>query len=722
MKNIIFENRHFKLTVGSDCKVKSFIHKPNGEEWAVADEEISLFSTTQHRPFNNEIKLAYMNKKTTYQANRLERDGDLLTVGFELAPYDAKIKVRERDDYISFELLGFEVHKGGYNSYLTMDTPPVSGFRLIQLPLAHGDSFGEWLNIIHKDGQSAAVVATSPYEVIDSEKRARCRILTADADADLKLIGAKAAIVAGEKESFLDKMNALEVDHDLPRGAVSRKNELINASAYWANHASPENIDEHIALAKRGGFRLMLFYYTSFFKEEYGYSLDGNYDLLDCYPRGEEDIKAVLSKVKEAGLHAGIHFLHTHIGMKSRYVTPVPDHRIGLMKHFTLARPLGEGEDTVYVEESPLGCQMYDGRRVLRFGQELISYESYTTERPYRFEGCVRGYNGTSPSAHPVGEIGGLLDISEYGASSLYLDQNSDLQDEIAEKLGKLYDLGFEFAYFDGSEGTNAPFAFHIANAQYRVYKKFSTPPMYCEGAAKTHFSWHILSGGNAFDVFGTDEFKDCITRFPFDEAKMMRDNFTRVNFGWWAWREDTRPDIYEFGTSRAAAWDSPITIQMNHLDAINSHPRRDDLLEVIRRWEDVRAMGLLSAEDKENLKNTDQEHIMLINEKGEYELCEYEEIKLQTKEFSAFYFNRGGESYVVCWCNTGSGELELPILSSEAVYTDELGSEPYGDIVKDGKLILHLDGRRYLRANVTKEEMTDAFRSATYFSFEKEK
>ena len=47
------------------------------------------------------------------------------------------------------------------------------------------------------------------------------------------------------------------------------------------------------------------------------------------------------------------------------------------------------------------------------------------------------------------GEIGGILDISEFGTPlSCYFDQDSDLQDELGAKLARLYNCGFEYAYF----------------------------------------------------------------------------------------------------------------------------------------------------------------------------------------------------------------------------------------------------------------------------------
>ena len=68
-----------------------------------------------------------------------------------------------------------------------------------------------------------------------------------------------------------------------------------------------------------------------------------------------------------------------------------------------------------------------------------------------------------------------------------------------------------DIAYFDGSEGTNEPFEYHIPNAQLRVYKKLKPEPLFSECAAKSHFSWHMMSGGNAFDVFPCDTFKELI-------------------------------------------------------------------------------------------------------------------------------------------------------------------------------------------------------------------
>jgi hypothetical protein len=361
----------------------------------------------------------------------------------------------------------------------------------------------------------------------------------------------------------------------------------------------------HIEQAKLAGASCMLLYYPCFFKGNGGYNFCGNYDecdLKDTYPEGYKSVSDMVKKIKDAGITPGIHFLQTHIGIASRYVVPTVDPRLNLTMHFTLAKPLSETDDTIYVLENPKNATMYPKCKVLNFGGEAISYEGYTTERPYCFYGCKRGHYGTNVITHKYGEIGGLLDVTEFGTTSIYLNQYTDLQDEIAEKIAKIYNTGFEFIYFDGSEGTNEPFDFYVPFAQYRVLRQLDREPLFTEGAAKAHFSWHFLSGGNAFDVFPANVFKEKIAEFPAEEAPRMRNDFTRLNFGWWGYFQDTQPDMYEYGTSRAAAWDSPVTV-ISNMDVYKSNPRTADNFEVLRRWEEARKTGFLTEAMKEELK-----------------------------------------------------------------------------------------------------------------------
>ena len=710
MNHIFLENDVFRLTVGEDCTAKSLVLKASGEELLATDAGTPLFSVTQERPYNNEIKLIHMNKKTTFPANRAQYEDGKLRIGFDIAPYEAVVDVKIAPAYIAFTLERFIVHKTDYD-YLLMDTPPVLSFRVCALPVRERKNFGEWLNTMWDEKGAVALIATSTHAEIDSEGYRGYRVLTADAHRDILLEGCGAALIAAKTEDFLDAVEAVEIDYDLPRGVASRRNKnKINASMYWTYDVTPDTVDKHIEYAKRAGFRMMLIYHSACFKTHYGWDLGGNYDLRDEYEGDFENFRRVLDKIKAAGITPGLHFLHTHIGIKSRYVTPVADHRLHIKRHLTLAQPLDTEATEIVVAQNPRGCPKdFEFCRKLQFGGEIISYESYTTEPPYKFLGCKRGEFDTNIVSHEKGQIGGVLDMGEFGPTSLYLDQETDLMDEIAEKIARAYNLGFEFVYFDGSEGTNAPFAFHIANAQYRVYKHFSPAPLFCEGAAKTHFSWHMLSGANAFDVFRTDIFKRMIDAHPVHEAPLMRRNFSRLNFGWWAFYEDTRPDVYEYGMSRAASWDCPVSMQAN-FERFEKNPRTDDVFEVIRRWEDVRERDWLTEEQKEMMHST-TEHILLVNESGEYELVPYYQVEGTPEGLYAFTFTRADKNYAVYWYQGEDKEIALPL--ADVLVEEALGGTVTAQREENGCTVLPASHRRYLSTAASPEAIADAFRAA---------
>ena len=714
---ICIENKYFVLELGEDCVAQSLVLKSTGVECLVKDSETALFSLSQERPYNNEIKLIYPNKRTVYNANRVRREGDKLIVGFEIVEFEAVVAIKESEKYVAFTLEEFIVPETAYGLGCEFfNPPPISAFRLMQLPVIKRERFGEWLGVMWDDTVAVNVLSTSPYALVDSENRKDCRIMYADALRDVKLAGCGVALIVAPPDELLECIDSVEREYNLPLGVESRRSEGMDASIYWTCDINPFNVEEHIENAKKGGFSRMLIYFQAIFTD-FGYKTIGNYDINEHYPNGTEDIKAMLEKIKNAGILPGLHFLHPHIGVESRYVTPVADHRLNLTRHFTLAKPLGTEDDVIYVEQNPEGAPLNPKFQVLKFDGELIFYDSYTTEYPYRFNNCKRGHFNTNIIPHNLGTIGGVLDISEFCAESVYVDERTSLQDEVAEKIARVYNCGFEFIYFDGSEGTNPPFEFNISYAQYRVYSKLNKQPRFCEGAAKTHFGWHMLSGGNAFDTFPPEVFKEKIAEFPLRAAPKMADNFTRLNFGWWSFRGPTQPDMYEYGTSKAAACNCPATI-ITTLNNLAGCPRKDDILEVMFRWEDVRRKKWLTQEQKEMLKNPDQEYILLVNEQKEYELVPYYDIKNAVKEhekLSAFWFERKGKTYVVCWDTKGSGNLLLPLACDAFCYEEQLGGKAVETPkTKDG-IILPVSGRRYFSASVPKEQLIRAFEKATF-------
>jgi len=718
--DVIIENNDMKLVISGDGIAKSLIYKPGNIECLIQGKKVPVSTITEPRPYQNEVKLAYPNKKTTFKSNRVRKDGDKLIIGYELIPWEATLSIKSTADYIAFTLEAFNLTE---DYGITMTEPPISEMWFLRLPVRNLGHWGDWLNVIWNEKVAVNVLAAEPCANADSEEGEEYRILQAGVDEKVKMTGVTAALITCAKDQLLDKIAIVEKDYNLPDGVASRRHELYNASYYWTANVTPANVDEHIKYAKMGGFRLMNIYYPAFL-ESRGYRLIGNYDVFRPeYPNGKADLTAMLKKIKDAGITPGCHFLHCHIGRDSRYVTPVPDHRLNLLRIFTLAEPLSKTDTTIFVEQNPQTSTMAGNRKVLKLGTELISYRGYTTEPPYMFYGCKRGIDETTINAQPVGYMFGLLDVSEFGATSVYIDQYSDLQDEVADYIADLWDAGFEFIYFDGSEGVNPPFWFHVANAQWRVFSKLKPQPLFAEGAAKTHFSWHMLTGGNAFDVFRPEKLKEETVKHPFREAPRMQDNFTRLNFGWlgyWIPGDQTigtQPDQLEFVTSKAAAWDCPVSIHANPA-ALAKHPRTADNFEVFRRWEEVRAKHWLTDQQKQMLRDPHQEFTLLLNEKNEFELVPCDQIinvANNSRDVIAFTFQRNKDLYAVYWHISGDKKIDLPVNSAKITLMENIGEEQQIQSGQNGAhTILPLGKKRYIKTSqLTKEQLISAFNNA---------
>ena len=678
--DIVLQNDSYRLIIGADARARSLVLLGEDEtELLDIREGTPLFSTTQERPFNNELKLATPNKRRSYQANRIRREGDKLIVGFECVPYEASVQFRLEAGYLTFMLDDFIVPEEHGYGRMKMDRPPVAEFRLMQLPVAERANFGDWLNVMWDDAAAVAVAGVQPQVLIDHENRPGFRVMTADLRPGMMLRGGKVAVVVGRgREAFLKSLESVEEAFDLPRGVKSRRSPLLNRSIYTSWDITPKTIDRHLEYAKRGGFQMMLINVGSIVKSAgyAGYELLGDYDWRPEYPEGAKSLREMLGKIRAAGIVPGLHTLQTHIGVRSRYVTPVLDPRLNKKRRFTLARPIPEtGEPgEIFVEEPTVDAPMYEGARVLAFGGEAFSYEGYSTVPPYRFTGVKRGHYETRAAAHPQGEIGGVLDVCEYGGRTIYIDQNTSLQDEIALKIKQICDCGMLFCYLDGAEGVNPPCNAHVALSQLRVVRTFDRMPIFTEGAAKSHFSWHLQAGANAFDVFPPEKFKAMIVKFPQAEAPAMAKDMTRVDFGWWGLYPGLQPDMWEFGTSRAAAWDCPAAIQMP-LDRVGKVARLDDCLEVMRRWEAVRVRGWLTAEMKERLKSSTQEHHLYLNRRGEYELHEIEMLPTpaRAKNARGFVFEREGKTVLAYWHMTGAAQIELAMESPMTCPLDKM-------------------------------------------------
>lgn len=163
-EDVVVENAVFRLTVGGNACVKSLVLKSTGEELADAAAEIPLFASTQERFWDDELKMIHSGRRMTLGANSLRRKGNTLHVGFDIVPYEALVEVEERPEYVAFKLVDFTTNYYDHCN-LHLDKPPVSEFRLVQLPVKNRKFFGDWLNVIINQNsiQNCSICSTGSY-------------------------------------------------------------------------------------------------------------------------------------------------------------------------------------------------------------------------------------------------------------------------------------------------------------------------------------------------------------------------------------------------------------------------------------------------------------------------------------------------------------------------------------------------------------------------------
>jgi hypothetical protein len=391
---------------------------------------------------------------------------------------------------------------------------------------------------------------------------------------------------------------------------------------------------------------------------------------------------------------------------------------------FTLAAPLVEQSSTITVEESPEGCDlltavMWNRKQILKIGDELVEYAHYTSERPYQFTGCKRGVLGSRPSAYPRGFKFGLLDID--GQAAVRFDQRTSIQREHAEKIAQLAnEAGFQFFSYDGAEDVHAPWWFWVSMSQYEVHNRLSPEPLFSTGAAKSHFGWHILTCSNEFDTFLPEVVKEAARKHQAAAGRYLARDFTRTNMGWidYVVPSNTtvgmQPDMYEYLCACSAAWDCPISLKAD-LPRLRAHPRTDDNLEVMRRWEEARLARFFSTEQIEALRDGGREHILLIDETGRFELQPYEQIQDAaggSPAVRAFVFERRQNTHIVSWHPFGEATLEMKVDAGSIRLYRDLGKEiPIQR--SPGGVVVPCAGRQYLVMDLARSEALSVFRAA---------
>jgi hypothetical protein len=138
--------------------------------------------------------------------------------------------------------------------------------------------------------------------------------------------------------------------------------------------------------------------------------------------------------------------------------------------------------------------------------------------------------------------------------------------------------------------------------------------------------------------------------------------------------------------------------------------------MEALRRWEEIRIKNKLTPQQKQILRDPEQEHHILINELNELEIVPYEQIKDAAGgdvSVRVFVFERKNRICVVYWHTSGEGRLELTLPENRTVLMEQIGKAITVQS-NDGKIIVPVSKLRYLEIRgLNKRKVITAFQQA---------
>ncbi len=441
------------------------------------------------------------------------------------------------------------------------------------------------------------------------------------------VVGAAVAIVGSPTAEFRDALKEAVLASDTlphsPVGGPWAMDAPINRASYLFATPTEENVEEIIRTLKSIGFNQVQIHGGR-----------GSYRFGDCvpnsrlYPNGVASVKAVIDRLHEEGIYAGMHPYAFFIDKATPWVTPVPNPGLAAAATFTLAADLPTDAEVVPVVESTDKVSTITGFFVrnsvtLRIGEELITFSGATKEAPYAFTQCKRGALGTTPAAHPAGSK--AYQLKE--CFGLFVpDPDSPLFTEVIDANARFFnECGFDTLYQDALDGEDVlggrENSWHYGTKYiWELWKRLKRPAA-MEYSTFHHHLWALRSRHGAWDhpTRAHQQFIDQHVAANGHNARM----FLPSNLGWWAFKtwqppqaEPTFPEDIEYWCAKALGTDSGLSLQ-GYNPSLAGHQR---LAAIIKQYEELRHADYFSPEVKARLREPGQQFTLVRGESNRWQ------------------------------------------------------------------------------------------------------
>ncbi len=420
-------------------------------------------------------------------------------------------------------------------------------------------------------------------------------------DDEGRVIGSAIALFGCRPEKALKTIGAIEVAEGLPHPEINGvwvKESKETNRAYAISPFTEDDVNQMIEYAKKAGLR-------SLYHEE-PFETWGNFKLNEKYfPNGMEGLKLAAEKAKKNGLNLGVHTLSNFITPNDKFVTPVPDRRLVTTGSAELVKDISDADYDIEISDNEMILSQKNSKmNTVRIGDELIRYGSVSQEKPFILYDCQRGAFDTKATAHSKGET--AVKLLDFAYKTFY--PNWELQKVMVKNLSEVINQGNVTQMgFDGHEG-----CFATGNGDYAMdkfaldwYNLVDHVTVNSSSRLK-HFYWHI----NHFINWGEPwygGFRESQADRRFKVQPFLERNYLKNMLGWFMITPTTIPTDIEWMMARAAGYNAGFAMVLRR-PSLEANPYTDELLALIKLWEEARLSGAFSDEQRQRLRDGNNE------------------------------------------------------------------------------------------------------------------
>ncbi len=462
------------------------------------------------------------------------------------------------------------------------------------------------------------------------------------------VIGSKIALFGCAVDETLETLGEVEIAENLPHPTIDGKwgkQAKEAASAYLIFDFGEKSIDEAIAYTKKAGLNYL--YHPDPFKNW------GHFELKEeQFPNGWDGLKKCVEKAEANGIHVGVHTLSNFITTNDPYVTPIADKRLGQVGNSSLTESISQTQTEIPIK-SPDFFDQNDNNNLhtVRIENELVRYQEVTEGEPFQLIGCQRGAWGTKALGHSNGEMVAKLADHAY---KVFLT-NTDLSIEVAQKLADMFNYcGLRQISFDGVEGNKSTGMGNygeilFTKSWYDALSEEIKDHVIIDASRTSHYFWHIYSRMNWGEPWYAG-FRESQTEYRLKNQAYFQRNLMPAMLGWFSLKPSTPKEDIEWMLARSAGFDAGYAFVASEPE-LKANGQSQQILELIGQWEKARMAQVFSEEQKEAMKDINNEFHLEATGKDSWLLTELNSFNFKHEDkirqpgeplISSFQFENG--------------------------------------------------------------------------------